>query len=63
MTRAVAGVRVGMDEQGVLVLNPSVEQQEASSLDLMVAGTSEAVLMIEGYCDFMTEDRMLEVLS
>ena len=59
----MAGVRVGMDEQGVLVLNPSVEQQEASSLDLMVAGTSEAVLMIEGYCDFMTEDRMLEVPS
>lgn len=35
--------------------------QEASTLDLVIAGTSEAVLMIEGFCDFLTEEQMLEV--
>ena len=35
--------------------------QDASSLDLVIAGTSEAVLMIEGFCDFLTEEQMLEV--
>lgn len=35
--------------------------QELSTLDLMIAGTSEAVLMIEGFCDFLTEEQMLEV--
>lgn len=42
-------------------LTLQVEQQESSSLDLMVAGTADAVLMIEGFCDFLTEDEMLEV--
>ena len=31
-----------------------------STLDLMLAGTSEAVLMIEGFCDFLTEEQLLE---
>ncbi len=34
---------------------------EESKLDLIMAGTDSAVLMIEGYCDFLTEDQMLEV--
>lgn len=32
-----------------------------STLDLLLAGTSEAVLMIEGFCDFLTEEQLLEV--
>ena len=43
------------------VVNPTVQQMEDSSLDLIMAGTDGAVLMIEGYCDFLTEDQMLEV--
>ena len=73
MRRAVAGVRVGLlpsddDDSaaadggfGRLVINPTVDEQQRSSLDLMVAGTSEAVLMIEGFCDFLTDEQMLEV--
>ncbi len=40
---------------------PTVQQMEESKLDLIMAGTDSAVLMIEGYCDFLTEDQMLEV--
>ena len=43
------------------VVNPTVQQMEESTLDLIMAGTDGAVLMIEGYCDFLTEEQMLEV--
>ena len=43
------------------VVNPTVQQMEESQLDLVMAGTDTAVLMIEGYCDFLTEQQMLEV--
>lgn len=43
------------------VVNPTVQQMEESKLDMIMAGTDSAVLMIEGYCDFLTEDEMLEV--
>lgn len=35
----------------------------ASKLDLVMAGTKDAVLMIEGFCDFLSEEQMLEVRS
>ena len=100
-SRVVAGVRVGLLPDLGFVVNPTIEQMEASTLDLVIAGaqlmhqpcgclrrpsllsvdclgtwardtssqpwtlqpagTTSAVLMIEGYCDFLTEDQMLEV--
>ena len=52
-----------------MLLSPQVTQQKertrggesASKLDLVLAGTKDAILMIEGYCDFMTEEQMLQV--
>ena len=43
------------------VVNPTVQQMEESKLDLIMAGNNSAVHMIEGHCDFLTEDQMLEV--
>jgi hypothetical protein len=60
MKKAVAGVRVGRVD-GQFVVNPTVAQMESSTLDLIMAGTRDAVLMIEGFCDFLTEDEMLKV--
>ena len=57
----MAGVRVGLLPELGFVVNPTVQQMEESKLDLIMAGTDSAVLMIEGYCDFLTEDQMLEV--
>jgi len=34
-----------------------------SRLDLVIAGTSDAVLMIEGFCDFMSEEQMLQAVE
>jgi polyribonucleotide nucleotidyltransferase len=32
-----------------------------SKLDLVLAGTRDAILMIEGYCEFLSEEEMLQV--
>ena len=60
-TRVVAGVRVGLLEGKGFVVNPTVQQMEASSLDLLLAGSASAVLMIEGFADFLPEEQLLEV--
>lgn len=56
----MAGCRVGLID-GAFVVNPTVAQMEVSRLDLVIAGTRDAVLMIEGFCYFLTEEEMLAV--
>jgi len=62
LIKPIAAVRVGL-VNGQIVLNPTTEQQKLSKLDLMIAGTEDAVLMIEGYCDFLTEAQILEAIE
>lgn len=60
--KPIAAVKVGMiDDQ--FIINPSIEQQKDSKLDLMLAGTEDAILMIEGFCDFLTEEQILVALE
>ena len=42
----IGAVRVGMID-GAFVVNPTVSQRKASSLDLVVAGTTDAITMVE----------------
>ncbi|CAI7925030.1 unnamed protein product, partial [Closterium sp. NIES-53] len=58
----VAGVRVGM-VNGALVVNPTNQQLQGSPLDLVVAGTTDSVLMIEGYCNLLSEEQLLEAVA
>ena len=58
----VAGVRVGL-VGGKWVINPTKDELDASKLDLVMAGTASALLMIEGHCDFLTEEQVLEAIS
>ncbi len=53
-----AGVRVGFVD-GEYVLNPETSQCDNSSLDLLIAGTSEAVLMVESEAKILNENQML----
>ena len=57
----IGGARVGLinDE---FVLNPAVDQMEESKLDLIVAGTTDAVLMVESEAQNLTEKTMLEAV-
>lgn len=54
----IAGARVGYIE-GAYILNPSKEQLAVSSLDLIVAGTDSAVLMVESEASELPEEVML----
>lgn len=62
LLKPVAAVRVGLIG-GKFILNPTQEHMKSSKLDLMIAGTEDAVLMIEGSCDFLTEEQVLEAIT
>ncbi len=62
LIKPIAGVRVGMID-GKLLVNPTQEQMKSSKLDLMLAGTDDAILMIEGFCDFLTEEQVMEAIE
>lgn len=53
----IAAVRIGMVD-GELILMPTVQQMEESTLDLIVAGTENKVLMIEGFAQQLPEKEM-----
>ncbi|MFC6670716.1 polyribonucleotide nucleotidyltransferase [Marinobacterium aestuariivivens] len=55
----IGGARVGFTEAEGYILNPTYEQLASSELDMVVAGTSDAVLMVESQAQELTEDEML----
>ncbi len=57
----IAGVQVGLID-GEFIINPTVEQMELSTLDLVVAGTKEAINMVEAGANEVTEDVVLEAI-
>ncbi|MFZ4099530.1 MAG: polyribonucleotide nucleotidyltransferase [Chlamydiia bacterium] len=62
LIKPIAAVRVGQID-GAWILNPSYEQQRKSVLDLILAGSEDAILMIEGSCQFLTEEQVLEAIE
>ena len=48
---------------GKWVLNPKEEGEEASEMDLIVAGTSKGLLMVEGSAQFVSEEKALSALK
>ena len=55
----IAGVRVGRID-GEFVINPTVEQREKSDLNLTIAGSHDAVMMVEAGANELSEDVILE---
>jgi len=55
----VAGVRVGYLD-GEYILNPTKDQLDKSRLNLIVAGSRNAVVMVEGGADSLSEDEVLQ---
>lgn len=62
LIKPIGAVRVGLigDE---FILNPTVQEMKESKLDLILAGTEDAVLMIEGFCDFLTEEQVMKAIE
>lgn len=58
----VGAARVGRIE-GEFIVNPSQAQIAVSELDLVVAGTKQAIIMIEAGADFVTEDDILQAME
>lgn len=57
----IAGIRVGIIE-GKYVINPSYEQRRNSTLNLVVAGTEEAIVMVEAEASEVAENVMVEAM-
>ncbi len=57
----VAGIRIGRVD-GQFIGNPTPAQLEESELDIFMAGSKEAILMVEGEADQISEEVMLEAI-
>ena len=57
----IAGVRVGRVD-GQFVINPNVEQREVSDLNLTIAGSRDAVMMVEAGANELPEEVILEAI-
>jgi polyribonucleotide nucleotidyltransferase len=58
----IGGVRIGRIS-GEFVINPTIEQQEQSELNLVVAGTKDAVLMVEAAAKEVSEEIILDAIE
>ncbi|MFZ0449287.1 MAG: polyribonucleotide nucleotidyltransferase [Desulfatiglandaceae bacterium] len=57
----IAGVRVGRLE-GQLIANPTISQQETCDINLIVAGNRNAVVMVEGGGQFVSESDIIDAI-
>jgi polyribonucleotide nucleotidyltransferase len=62
LVKPIAAVRVGLIDHR-LVINPTTAEMALSRLDLVLAGTEDAILMIEGCSDFLTEEQILQAIE
>ena len=59
----IAGVWLGLKEDGTFLINPTVEERKDSLMHVTVAGTKEKIVMIEAGASEVTEEVMLEGLK
>lgn len=59
---SVAGCVIGLKD-GELIVNPTYQQLEESELDLTVAGTKEAIMMVEAGSNFVSEQLLVDALK
>jgi polyribonucleotide nucleotidyltransferase len=62
LQKTIAGVRVGQVD-GQYVINPTYEQRKKSSLDLVMAGSSDAIVMVEAGAREVTEEEVVQGLE
>ncbi|HTX58131.1 MAG TPA: polyribonucleotide nucleotidyltransferase [Verrucomicrobiae bacterium] len=61
--KTVAAVRVGRDEDGKLLCNPTLPQYESGGMDIVIAGTADAVMMVEGGGHEISEEDFLSAVE
>jgi polyribonucleotide nucleotidyltransferase len=60
--KTIAGVRIGLID-GKFIVNPTYTERRASSLDLIVAGSKDAIVMVEAGAKEVTEEDMVTALD
>ncbi len=61
--KTVAAIRVGRDENGAFVANPTLPQYETGGMEIVVAGTADAVMMVEGSGREIDEEDFLRAVE
>ncbi|KAJ0079325.1 hypothetical protein Patl1_23502 [Pistacia atlantica] len=61
-SKIIVGVRVGLVGDK-FVVNPTTKEMDDSELDLVLAGSDDAILMIEGYCNFLSEEKLIQAVK
>lgn len=59
----IASVRVGRTPEGAFICNPTLEEYETGGMDVVVAGTSDAIMMVEGGGKEFSEDEFLGAVA
>lgn len=59
----VSAVRVGLDENGEFILDPTFEQAEKGDLDLVVAGSEDSIMMVEAGARLIEDEKMVGALE
>ncbi len=57
--KPVAAVRVGRDEKGKYICNPTLPEYETGGMDIVIAGTDDAIMMVEGGGNEISEEDFL----
>ncbi len=60
--KTIAGVRIGLVD-GQFIVNPTFEQRKQSKLDLVVAGTSDGIVMVEAGAKEVSEAQVVQALE
>jgi polyribonucleotide nucleotidyltransferase len=55
----IACVRIGRDENGKFIANPTLEQYETGGMEVVVAGTADDIMMVEGGANEISEEEFL----
>ncbi len=61
--KTVAAVRVGRNENGEYICNPALPEYEPGGMDIVIAGTDEAVMMVEGGGNEISEEDFLGAVA
>jgi polyribonucleotide nucleotidyltransferase len=61
--KTVAAVRVGRDEKGKYIINPTLPEYETGGMEIVVAGTADGVMMVEGSSKEISEEVFLEAVE
>ncbi|MGL4348417.1 MAG: polyribonucleotide nucleotidyltransferase [Chlamydiales bacterium] len=61
-TKPLAAVQIGLIKD-TFVINPTIQEKKVSTLDLILAGTEDSILMIEGYSDFLSEEQVITAME